>query len=54
MVEMLGDVAAFFVLLFYAMECIGVAWYFSVLVMILCNIFKYLTKRTNIGDKGDG
>ena len=50
MVEMLGDIAVFFILLFYAMEYNGTGWHLSVLVMILCNIFKYSTKRTNIGD----
>ena len=45
MVEMLGNIAVFFILLFYAMESIGIAWYLFVLVMILCSIFKYSTKR---------
>lgn len=45
MVEMLGDIAVFFIILFYAIEYIGIAWHLSVLVMILCKIFEYSTKR---------
>ena len=42
--EVLQDIAVFFLLLFYAMESIGVGWYLSVFIMILCNILKRIQK----------
>ena len=46
MVELLGDISGFFLLLFFALEYISVAWYLSTLVMILCNILKLKLTKT--------